>query len=152
MADIPETWTEAALDTHDYTLHRFTGWTVAQLVLQAGFEVFDELPRPVRRALGECVVTFDPRPVAAWVKTNIPPGTRGSAAGRRMIRAVVRAIAAQEEADLRQFAALYRRRHGWVLPHVAAQATRTRYASAASRRRSRSSNAAPKAALGPAQA
>lgn len=143
LTDIPETWTEAALGTHDYSLHCFTGWTAAQLVLQAGFEGFDELPRAIRRALYECAVTFDPRPVADWVQTNIPPGTRGSSAGKRMIRAALRAIAMQEAADLRQFAATYRRRYVGVLPHVAAGASRLRYASAGARRGSRSSNASP---------
>jgi hypothetical protein len=118
----PEVGNSAQVDP----LWLFTGWSATQIVLQAGFEGFDRLPKPIRRALYEAVVTFDPRPVTDWVTRQLEQRRPR----KQVVRFAVQSILAAEGADITDHATKYRRRYGHLLPHLAAKVSVMRYRSA----------------------
>lgn len=113
---------EIPIGPHDNPLAYFTGYTRDQLVMQAGFHRFDRLPKPVRRRLHELAVTFDPVPIGKWWDESI-----GQAPYKQRLAYLLKSLRDAEKRDLIAFAHQYRARYGFVLPHVAAQATILRY-------------------------
>lgn len=84
---------------------------------------FDRLPRPLRWALQEAVLCWRAEPFVQLLK----PLAHDFLGTANAIVLALREITAEENLDLRAFAAQYRRRYGTQLPHVAAAATVQRY-------------------------
>jgi hypothetical protein len=106
-------------------------WTVLQCTHRRVFLKFDYLPIGVRRALQENTVTFDPVPIADYMRTH-----------PKQIGFVIEAIREEERLDMLVFARVEEGKFGYPYPHLAAGASILRYFSAGGVKRGRTQKAA----------
>jgi hypothetical protein len=92
---------------------------VLQCTHRRVFLKFDYLPIGVRRALQENTVTFDPVPIADYMRSH-----------PKQIGFVIAAIREEERLDMLVFARVEEEKFGYPYPHLAAGTSILRYASA----------------------
>ena len=101
------------------------GWTAKQRAFRFTFEAFDQLPRAVRHALHEALVTYEPRPILQDLSRALENSPKAN--HRAIVRDAVRGIQAGDIADIQEVARKHFERYKYRWPHLAAGATILRY-------------------------